>query len=143
MRAVLYQTSANDTEVKVEVKREPGIDELEGGDHGEEEQDERDGYNSEGVLENDEEKRVLHSGRVRHLHAMKEGNAQAVRDFVQAVQGKGNDDELRLGLGEIQSVIFRTSKRISSPQANWILHQISEEMKKSKWIKQFDMERST
>ena len=43
------QVLSNETEVRVELKREPGIDELEGGDHGEEEQDGRDGYNSEGV----------------------------------------------------------------------------------------------
>ena len=114
-RAVSNQAITNDTEVKAEVKREPGIYELEGGYHGEEEQDGRDGYNSGGVLDNDVENRVLHSKRVRHLHAMKEGNAQAVRDFVQAEQGKSDDDVLKLGVGELQLVIFRTSKRIFTP----------------------------
>ena len=39
VRAVLYQASTNDTEVKLEVYMELGIDEFKGDDHGEEEQD--------------------------------------------------------------------------------------------------------
>ena len=74
---------------------------------------------------------------------MKEKHAQAVRDFVQAEQGKGDGDELRVGMGELQLAIFRTPKGISTPQVNRILHRIAEEMKKSKWINQFDIERST
>ena len=61
-RAVSNQSITNDTEVKVEVKREAGIDEFEEVDHGEEEQDGRDENNSGGVLEGDKEKRVLHAG---------------------------------------------------------------------------------
>ena len=61
-RAESNQASTNDTEVKVEVKREPGIDECEEDDHGEEKQDGRDGYNSGGVLEDDKDRRVLHAG---------------------------------------------------------------------------------
>ena len=38
VRAVPDQASTSDTEVKVEVKREPVIDEFEGDDHGEDEQ---------------------------------------------------------------------------------------------------------
>ena len=108
--------------MKVEVKREAGIDEFEADDHEEEEQDGRDENNSGGALEEDEEKRVLHVGRVIHVQAMKEKHAQAVRDLVQAEQGKGDEDELRLGIVELQSAIFSTPKRISTPQANRILH---------------------
>ena len=46
---------------------------------------------------------------------MKEKHAQAVRDLVQAEQGKGDEDELRLGIVELQSAIFSTPKRISTP----------------------------
>ena len=45
-RAESNQASTNDTEVKMEVKRKPGIDEFEDDYHGEEEQDGRDEYNS-------------------------------------------------------------------------------------------------
>ena len=69
-------------------KREPDVVELEGDNHGEENQDGRDEYNSEKVLNEDEEKRVIHAGRVSHVHAIKEKHAQAVRDFVQAEKGK-------------------------------------------------------
>ena len=51
VRAVSNQASKNDTEVKVKVKREPGIDEFEEDDHGEEEQNGRYEYNSGGVIE--------------------------------------------------------------------------------------------
>ena len=75
-----------------------------------------------------------------HVHAMKKKHAQAVRDVVQAEQGKGTEDELRLGVRELQSAIFRTPKRISTSHANRILHRIAEEMKRSKWIKHLDIE---
>ena len=45
-RAESNQEIMNDTEVKVEVKREPGIDEYKGDDHGEDEQGGREEYNS-------------------------------------------------------------------------------------------------
>ena len=77
------------------------------------------------------------------LQAMKEKHDQAAIDFVQAMQKKGDDDELRLGVEELQSAIFRTPKRISTPQENRLLHWIAEEINNSKWIKQFDIERST
>ena len=102
--------SMSDAEVIVEVKQEPGIDELEGDDHGEEEQDGRNECNSGGVLEEDKEKRVLHARRVSQVQVVKEKHAQAVRDFVQAEQGKGYDDDLILGIEELQSVIFGTPK---------------------------------
>ena len=129
--------------MKVKVKREAGIDEFEADDHEEEEQDGRDENNSGGALEEDEEKRVLHVGRVIHVQAMKEKHAQAVRDFVQADQGKGDDDDLRLGIGEMQSTIFRTPKGLSTPQSNRNLHRFDDDMKKSKRIEQLDIERST
>ena len=66
-RAESNQASLNDTDVKVEVKREPGIDALEGDDHGQDEQGRREEYNSGGVLEEYEEKRVLHVGRASQV----------------------------------------------------------------------------
>ena len=77
-----------------------------------------------------------------HVQAIKEKHAQALRDFAQVEQKKGDDKELRLGVGELQSAVFKTQKRISTPQENRILHRIDEEMKKSKWIKQLDIIRS-
>ena len=74
---------------------------------------------------------------------MKMKHAQAVRDFVQAEREKGDNDELRLGIEELQSVSFRTPKGTPTQQADRILHRTAEEMKKSKWIKPFDIERST
>ena len=70
----------------MEVKREPGIDEFEGDNHMEEEQDVIDEYNSGGVLEGDEEKRVLHAGRVSNVQVMMEKHAHAVKDFVQMIK---------------------------------------------------------
>ena len=58
-RAESNQALMNDTKVKVEVEQERGIDEINGNDHGEEKQDGRDGYISEGVLEDDDEKRDI------------------------------------------------------------------------------------
>ena len=87
--------------MKVKAKREPRINEFEQDDHGEEEQDRTDESNSGRVPEIDEEKRVVHAGCVSHVQAIKEKHAKEVRDFVQAEQGKGNDDELRLGIGEL------------------------------------------
>ena len=75
---------------------------------------------------------MLHARHVSHVQEIREKHAQAVRDFVQAEQGKGDEDELRSGIGEMQSAIFRTLKGISTPQANRILHRIAGEMKKSK-----------
>ena len=54
---------------------------------------------------------------------------------MQAEQGKGDDDELRLGVAELQSAIFRTPKRISTPQAHRILLRTADDMKKSRCIK--------
>ena len=45
----------NNTEVKVKVKREPGLDEFEEGDHVEEDQDGSDEYDNEGVLVEEKE----------------------------------------------------------------------------------------
>ena len=56
-------------------------------------------YDNGGVLGEDEEKRVLHAGHVSRVQAMKEKHLQAVRDFVQDEQGKGDDDELGSGVG--------------------------------------------
>ena len=112
VRAVLYQASTNDTEVKVEVYMELGIDEFKGDDHGEEEQDGSMEYDIGGVFEDDEENSVLHVGLLSHVQAMKEKLAHAVRDFVQYERGKKDDDKLRLGVGELKSAIFRTPKRI-------------------------------
>ena len=70
---------------------------------------------------------------------MKEKHAQAVRDFLKAEQGQGDNDELRLSAGELQSAIFRTPKRISTPGRLGS----SIKLLKSKWINQFDIERST
>ena len=61
-RAVSNQEKTNDTDVKMEAKREPEIDEFEGIDHGEENNDRKDGYNN-GLLEEDEKKHVLHARR--------------------------------------------------------------------------------
>ena len=36
--------------------------------------------------------------------------------------GTGDDEELRLGVTELQSAIFRSPKGVSTPQANRILH---------------------
>ena len=85
-RAGSNQAVTDNTEVKVEVKRELWIGEFEGGDHGEEEQDGGDEYDNGGVPEEDEEMRVLYAGRVSYVQAMKENHAQAVRDFVRAEQ---------------------------------------------------------
>ena len=76
----------NDTEVKVEVKRERGIGEFKGDNHGEDEQGGREEYNSGGVLEGDEEKLVLHAGRVRNVLVILEKHAHAVKDFVQMIK---------------------------------------------------------
>ena len=53
---------------------------------------------------------MLHARRVSQVQVVKEKHAQAVRDFVQAEQGKGYDDDLILGIEELQSVIFGTPK---------------------------------
>ena len=53
-------------------------------------------------------------GGVSHVHAMKEEHAPALRDFVQAEQQKGDNDELRLGVGELRSTIFEIPKRTST-----------------------------
>ena len=66
-RAESNQASMNDTKMK----RKPGIDELEGDDHGEDKQGGREEYNRGGVLDEYEEKHVLHAGRVSHVQAMK------------------------------------------------------------------------
>ena len=58
---------------------------------------------------------MLHAGSVSHVQAIKEKHAQAVRDFVQAEQGKRDDEELRLGLGKLQLAIFRTPKGLFTP----------------------------
>ena len=86
MRAESNRASSNDTDVIVEVKRDPGIDEFEGDNHMEEEQDVIDEYNSGGVLEGDEEKLVLHAGRVSNVQVMMEKHAHAVKDFVQMIK---------------------------------------------------------
>ena len=86
MRAESNRSSTNDTEVILEVKRDPGIDELEGDNQMEEEQDVIDEYNSGGVLEGDEEKLVLHAGRVRNVLVILEKHAHAVKDFVQMIK---------------------------------------------------------
>ena len=86
MRAESNRSSTNDTEVILEVKRDPGIDELEGDNQMEEEQDVIDEYNSGGVLEGDEEKLVLHAGRVSNVQVMMEKHAHAVKDFVQMIK---------------------------------------------------------
>ena len=58
---------------------------------------------------------MVHAGHVNCVHATKEKHAQAVRnfvqgDFVQAEHGKGEDDKLRLDVGELQSAIYRTRR---------------------------------
>ena len=127
----------------MEVKREPEINKFEGGDREEEKQDVSDEHENVGTIGEDGEKRVLHAGYVDRAQSTKEKHAQALRDFVQAKQGKGDEEELRLDVAELQSAIFRTPKRISTPQENRLLHWIAEEINNSKWIKQFDIERST
>ena len=101
--------------VKVEVKREPGIDEFEEDDHGGEEQGGRDGKDRARLLENHLEKRLLHAG-CESRTGIKEKHAQVVGGFVQDEQGKDDEDELRLGVGELQSKIFRSRRGFLRPR---------------------------
>ena len=70
---------------------------------------------------------------------MKEKHVQGVIGSVQVEQGRGDTDELRLGVKNIQLAIFRTPNGVPSPQAYRIRPIIDEEIKKRKWYKQFDM----